>query len=166
MSKCLWLIGCLGAVGIAWQTANGEETSAVKHEVFNGYFVSNEFEPNAAESFVAINAQERFDKVFGVAFVMGDKSKRLPKDAFSRDVVFGMVKRGMAIWDFQVLEVVETDGKLEIRYTAKSSPQANATFANPLIVGVPKKDYKSVTFIENRNAGSTPSNSRMRTRKP
>jgi hypothetical protein len=150
MSKYLWLVGCLGTMAVAWQAANGENASAVKHEVFDGYYVMNTFEPKAAESFVAISDQKRFDEVFGVAFVMGDKSHRLPKGAFSRSVVFGMVRRGMAIWDFQVMDVVEADGKLEIRYTAKSSPQASATFANPLIVGVPRKEYKSVTFIENK----------------
>lgn len=155
MSKYLCWVGCLGAMAVAWQAAKGEDASAVMHEVFDGYFVSNKFEPDAAESFVAINDQKRFDEVFGVAFVVGDKSHRLPEDAFSRSVVFGTVKRGKAIWDFQVMDVVEADGKLEIRYTAKSSPQASGAFASPLIVGVPKKDYKSVTFVENQKPVKT-----------
>jgi hypothetical protein len=150
MSSCLWLIGCLGAMAVTWQVANGEDASAVKHEVFDGYFVSNKFEPESAESFVAVSEQKKFDEVFGVAFVMRDKAHRLPKDAFSHSLVFGVFKRGMATWEFHVNEVVEADGKLEIRYSAKPTPQTSATFASPLILGVPKNDYSSVTFVENK----------------
>jgi hypothetical protein len=50
-------------------------------DTYSGYFVSNKFEPDAPKSFVIITSQKHFDQVFGVAFVMGDKSHRLPKDA-------------------------------------------------------------------------------------
>lgn len=155
MKENLWLVSFLGAMAVAWQVAKGDDTKAARHEVFDGYFVSNKFEPDAAESFVAISGQKKFDEVFGVAFVMGDKAHRLPKDAFSRTIVFAVVKRGMALWDFKVSEVVDNEGKLEIRYTAKSSPQPTATYACPLIVGVPKKAYKSVTFVEDKKPVKT-----------
>lgn len=81
MSKSLWLVSILGAMAVASQVAKGDDTKAARHEVFDGYFVSNKFEPDAAESFVAISGQKEFDEVFGVAFVMGDKAHRLPKDS-------------------------------------------------------------------------------------
>ena len=64
------------------QQATATEPVKLTFDTYGGYFVSNKFEPDAAKSFVVINDQEQFDKVFGVAFVMGDKSRRLPKDAF------------------------------------------------------------------------------------
>lgn len=129
--------------------ARAAEDDVVKHDTYGGYFASNKFEPDAAQSFVAISDQQRFDEVFGVAFVMRDKAHRLPKDAFANLMVLATVKRGGAIWEYQVQEVVEKQGQLEIRYAAKSKPQQGATFASPLIVSVPKKKYESVTFVEN-----------------
>jgi len=69
---------------------------------YSGYFVSNKFEPDAAESFLVITNQGQFDKVFGVAMVMGDKSHRLPKDAFKSNTVLAAIKRGAAVWEFKV----------------------------------------------------------------
>ena len=51
-------------------------------DTYSGYFVSNKFEPDSPASFAVINDREQFDRVFGVAFVMGDKFHRLPADAF------------------------------------------------------------------------------------
>ena len=58
-------------------------------DVYSGYFVSNKFEPNAAESFAVIGDQAQFDKIFGVAMVMGDKSHRLPAGAFQSSIDLG-----------------------------------------------------------------------------
>ncbi len=58
------------------------EPVKLPHDTYSGYFVSNKFEPKAAQSFVVISDQEQFDKVFAAAFVMNDKSPRLPEDAF------------------------------------------------------------------------------------
>ena len=111
---------------------------------YSGYFVSNKFEPDAAESFVVISDQEQFDKVFGVAMVMGDKSHRLPKDIFSGSLVFAAIKRGKAVWEFKVTDVTVEDGVVELRYTARSKPSDSATFASPLIVSVPRGDYEAI----------------------
>jgi hypothetical protein len=47
----------------------GDETK-LPFDTYSGYFVSNQFQPNAPESIVVIGDQEQFDRVFGVAFVM------------------------------------------------------------------------------------------------
>jgi hypothetical protein len=52
-------------------------TTAVAFQVHDGYFVSNQFEPDAATSFVVLKDQAAFDQVFGIARVMRDKSLRL-----------------------------------------------------------------------------------------
>ena len=59
----LFVIGCLSLHAAA------AEPAKLKFDTYSGYFVSNRFEPNAAESFVVINDQEHFDTVFGAAFV-------------------------------------------------------------------------------------------------
>src|SRR4051794_34775082 len=50
--------------------------------VYNGYFVSNEFEPKVADSFIVIKDRAAFDRVFGVAAVMFDRSHRLQANTF------------------------------------------------------------------------------------
>lgn len=131
------------------------EPVPVKFDTYDGYFVSNKFEPGERESYVLLTTQEAFDQTFGVAFVMGDKSHRLPKEAFASHVVLAVIKRGMSITDFKVKQVVESNGDLEIRYTTKEQKQDSAQFASPLIVSVPRKDYRSIRFIENEKLVKT-----------
>jgi hypothetical protein len=127
-------------------------TSPVPFDTYSGYFVSNKFEPDAAESFVIITDQDQFDKVFGVAMVMGDKSHRLPKDAFKSMVVLAVIKRGKAVWEFKVDGVVAMDGVVELGYTANAKESDSATFASPLIVSIPKGNCKAVEFVENKTS--------------
>ncbi len=130
-------------------------TSQVPFDTYSGYFVSNKFEPNAADSFVAITDQGQFDKVFGVAMVMGDKSHRLPKDVFKSNIVVAAIKRGKTVWDFKVEGVTVKDGVVELRYSAKSKKSDSTTFACPLIVSIPKGEYKAVQFVENQKSVKT-----------
>lgn len=148
-----WLL--CGTLFLAASALVADEGKTVKHEVYNGYFVSNKFEPDVTESFVVATDQKQFDAVFGSAFVMRDKSQRLPKDAFATLTVVAVIKRGKATVEYKVTEVVEREGALEIRYSATATPQPTATFASPLIVGVPKRDYKSVTFVEDKKVVKT-----------
>lgn len=130
--------------------ASSAEPAPVKFDSYNGYFVSNQFEPEAKESFVVFVNQQAFDKCFGVAFVMGDKSHRLPKDVFETQQVICAIKRGSSIWDYSVKKIVESsDDELEVHYSAKEMKQPSATFASPLIVSIPRKQYKSISFVEN-----------------
>lgn len=136
-------------VGLLICPARAADENALAFDTYSGYFVVNTFEPDAAESFLVITSQEQFDKVFGSAFVMGDKSHRLPKDAFATNIVLAAVKRGPATWEFKVQEASLKDGTVELKYTATSKPSDSATFACPLIVSVPKGTYKAVQFVEN-----------------
>jgi protein tyrosine phosphatase (PTP) superfamily phosphohydrolase (DUF442 family) len=121
-------------------------------DAYSGYFVSNKFESNVAESFVVISDQEHFDKVFGVAFVMGDKSHRLPKDAFKSLMVVAAIKRGSAVVEYKVEGVTNKDGVVELRYTTTEKKRDTATFACPLIVSILKGKYTEVQFVENGKA--------------
>jgi hypothetical protein len=131
------------------------KTTVVAHDAkfpvdtYSGYFVSNKFEPNAAESFVVITNQEQFDNVFGVAMVMGDKSHRLPPDAFKSNIVLAVIKRGNAVWDFKVEGAAVNEGLVTLRYSATKKLSNTAAFNSPLIASIPKGNYKAVQFVEN-----------------
>ncbi len=139
----------LVALGWPGHSAQGAERAKLAFDTYGGYFVSNKFEPEAAESFLVISDQMRFDEVFGVAFVMGDKSHRLPKDALKSNIVVAAIKRGKAIWEYKVEGVTEAKGVVELRYTATSKKSDSATFACPLIVSIPKGKYTAIQFVEN-----------------
>jgi hypothetical protein len=128
--------------------AGGRTGAKLTFDIYSGYFVSNKFEPDAAASFVVISDQEQFDNVFGVAFVMRDKSHRLPKDAFKASIVVAAIKRGNAVVEYKVESATETKGVVELKYTTTSQKSDTATFACPLIVSIPKGDYKTVQFVE------------------
>jgi hypothetical protein len=120
-------------------------------DTYSGYFVSNKFEPNAAESFAVIRDQAQFDKVFGVAMVMGDKSHRLAADAFRSNVVVAAIKRDHAVWAFNVESVSENEGVVTLRYSTIAKKSDTAEFASPLIVSIPKGEYTAVQFVEGGN---------------
>ena len=128
--------------------AAGEEAK-LAFDTYSGYFVSNRFEPDAAESFAVIGDQAQFDKVFGVAMVMGDKSHRLPANAFQANMVLAVIKRGRAVWEFKVEGVTVNDGVVALRYSTISKKSDSAEFASPLIVSIPKVKFTAVQFIEN-----------------
>lgn len=128
--------------------AETAEPIKLKYDTHDGYFVSNKFHPNAAESYVVIGTQEEFDNVFGAAFVMGDRSHRLPEKAFDKRMVIAVIKRGKAVVEYQVQAVELVDGVVQLRYTTQQRPQRSAEFACPLIVSIPKGDYRAVRFVE------------------
>jgi hypothetical protein len=131
------------------QSALAESEKKPLCEQYSGYFVSNKFEPDAKESFVVISSQSQFDQVFGVAMVMRDKSHRLPKDAFKSNIVLTVIKRGKASWEYKVKGVTIEKGVVKVSYAATSKATPETEFACPLIISVPKGEYKSVVFVEN-----------------
>jgi len=118
-------------------------------DTYSGYFVSNQFEPNAASSFVAVADQAQFDKVFGAAVVMRDKSHRLPNDLFKANIVLAAINRGNAVWEYKVQGVTVTGGVVELRYASTTTNSPTATFACPLIVSIPKGKYTAIRFVDN-----------------
>ncbi len=140
-------IVCMALSGFSMATEK-PDSSAVAFQIHDGYFVSNQFEPDAPTSFVVLKDQAAFDQVFGVAHVMRDKSQRLAADAFPGKIVVAAIHRGKAFVTYQVEHLV-TDGKtLSLRYTTKYAPSDSAEFSCPLIVSLPKGDYQAVQFIE------------------
>ncbi len=116
---------------------------------YSGYFVSNQFEPEAATSFLVVDNRREFDKVFGAAFVMGDQSHRLADEVFQSSLVLAVVRRGSAVWEYTVEQVTKAKGTVELRYRAAEKKSESAVFACPLIVSIPKGAYTAVEFVEN-----------------
>lgn len=130
------------------QSGFAADQTGVSFDVYGGYFVSNKFEPDAAESYLIIASQEQFDAIFGAAFVMRDKSHRLPPDIFKANIVVAVVKRGSAMCEYKVESVSVKDGAVELKYSTTSRKSDTATFACPLIVSIPRGQYAAVQFIE------------------
>ena len=140
----LWVVLIAAMIGNAAPPA----IPPIPFDTHDGYFVSNKFEPNAPTSFVVLKDQAAFDDVFGVAFVMHDKSHRLPPEAFKTKMVVAAIHRGNATWQYHV-QSVTADGKtLIVTYTTESTPRPTAQFACPLILSVDQGAYTAVQFVE------------------
>ncbi|MFP6892301.1 MAG: hypothetical protein VCA18_01035 [Opitutales bacterium] len=142
------LVLCL-FMGLFINATSAEETAKLKFQTYSGYFVSNKFEPDSPASFVVLDNRKQFDQVFGVAFVIGDKSPRLAPDAFETRLVLAAIRRGKAFCTYQISSVTEKEGVVHLRYQTTSKKSDSATFACPLILSIPKGKYQAVEFHEN-----------------
>lgn len=154
MKALTWILMLIaGSFSIAaFATAAGEPQSALKparFDVYGGYFVSNQFEAREPASFVVLNSQTAFERVFGVAMVMGDKSHRLPFDLFDQSLIVAAIHRGKEFFEYDVENVGLAGKVLVIRYRAESAPSDSAEYASPLILSVARGDYDAVRFVEN-----------------
>jgi hypothetical protein len=133
--------------------ARGEN---VPFEVHSGYFESNQSGLKGEASYLAFTDPKAFEKVFGIAVVMGQKPKLLPKNAFESHLVAAVIKRGKAVWEYRVEKVTEDSGTLYVQYLATAKEGGgSATFASPLIVSVRRGKFTSVVFIENGKKAGT-----------
>jgi hypothetical protein len=126
-------------------TAKGKE---VKFEVHDGHFEKNNSGLKGDSSYLVFTDRDAFDKVFGIARVIG-KQNFVPKDAFDKKMVVAVIKRGNAVTEYKVEKVTADDGTLYVKYTAKMGTAGTATFASPLILSVDKDKYTEVVFLEN-----------------
>src|SRR5262245_38781093 len=117
--------------------------------VYGGYFVSNEFKPKVADSFIVIKDQAVFDRVFGVAAVMFDRSRRLPANAFRTSIVVAAIHRGHANVTYHNVQATREGTMLRISYTTKEEQTPLTEYACPLILSVPRDNYSVVSFVEN-----------------
>jgi hypothetical protein len=120
------------------------------------YFEKNNSGLTGDASFLAVGDQKKFDAIFGVGFVMGKRPEMLAKDAFDKQMVLSVIKRGNALYTYKVESVTAADGVISIVYTAAGKDAGGtATYNSVLLVAVPKGKFKSAAFIENgKKAGS------------
>jgi hypothetical protein len=145
-----------GMVGLSL-AAEGEQAKGKKadYAVHTGYFQKNNAGLKGASSYLALATREQFDKIFGVAFIAGAKQNFLPKDAFETKLVAAVIKRGNALWKYQVEKVTADKGTLYVQYKAASKPGGSARFASPLIVSVDRDKLTRIVFIENGKKAGT-----------
>ena len=157
MSKKLLtlLVMCLTTcTAVADEIPKGDKVEAKVYT--KPYFEKNNSGLMGDASFLAIADQKGFDMVFGVGFVMGKKPDLLPKDAFDKKMVLGVIKRGNMVFEYKDVAVTKTDGVLYVAYMATGKGAGGtAKFASPLIVEIPKGEYKSVVFFENGKKAGT-----------
>jgi hypothetical protein len=148
------LVSTAGLVPAAEKAeARGEKLPFAVH---SGYFESNKSGLKGEASYLAFTDPKAFEKVFGIGVVMGKKPKLLPADAFDSHFVVAVIKRGKAVWEYEVAKVTEDQGKVYVAYTATSKEGGgSATFASPLIISILLGKYSSVGFIENGKSVAT-----------
>jgi hypothetical protein len=128
--------------------------------IYGPYFEKNTsgLKPDKEDSsYLVFKDKAAFDKVFGSGRVMKQKPKLLDKGDFDKNLVIAVIKRGKQIHQYTVEGVTVDDGKVRIAYKAdpKGGAGGTARFASPLVVAIPKGDYKSVEFVENKKARET-----------
>ena len=142
---------------LTWSPVEARSGIVVPHVVYNGYFVSNEFEPKIADSFIVLKDQAAFDRVFGAAAVMFDRSYRLPANIFRSNMVIAAIHRGHADVTYRNVHVTRDGTVLRVSYNTKEQRAPLTEYASPLILSIPRDNYSAVSFIENdRTVKSVP----------
>ncbi|MFM7150887.1 MAG: hypothetical protein ACKO23_13680 [Gemmataceae bacterium] len=123
----------------------------VPFTVFGPYFERNDSGLKGSESHLVIGDAKKFGATFGFGFVMGARPDLVPDNHFTAgNLVVAAIKRGTMVFTYKVEKVTLADGKLTVRYQATGRDGGGtASFASPMVVGVPKKNVSEVVFVEN-----------------
>ncbi len=120
--------------------------------IHTGHFVRNDT-GDEARSLYLLKDLEAFEKVFGTVPPLnnngGRKTDPVKDGMFEKNVVVAVVIRGMAISTYTEVSTKVAGEKLVVAYKCETGKPGTATFASPLIVSVPKGEWKTVSFIEN-----------------
>ncbi len=141
-------------LALASSTRGADEAKGEKaaYTVYDAYFEKNNSGFKGDATYIALTAKDGFDKVFAARppLMGGKKTVLLAADAFGKQFVAVVVKRGPAITTYTVEAVtLDKDGTVYVQYKATAGPAGTATFASPLVVSVAKDKAKKVVFIEN-----------------
>jgi hypothetical protein len=122
----------------------GEQS--VPFQVYDGYFIRNDFPLTDQPVYLAITSQVQFDQIFGTAPMPGRTF--LPDNAFDAKLVVATVVQGKFFRKYEVTKITREGRKLSVWYTSNDQPGGSATFGSPLILTVDKNDYEQVIFIK------------------
>ena len=122
-------------------STSARETGKLDFKTYSGYFVSNKFEPDNPLSFVVLDDRKKFDQVFGVAFVFGDKSPRLAPNA---SIMARPRRRRGKACTFEVSSVTVEDGVVLCGIGPRSIKRLVFRCLDPLH---PKGNYQAVDFM-------------------
>jgi hypothetical protein len=137
----------LAGLGFA---ADDKDTDKVEFKIYGPYFEKNTSKLKGDSSYLVLSEQKPFDDVFGSGFTSAKKPVLIPKDVFEKNLVVAVIKRGMSVTTYEVEKATLKDGTLTLTYkTTAKGGGGTAKFSSPLVISVPKKDVKSVEFVEN-----------------
>lgn len=143
MTRALCVV--LAVAGLAAARQLGDTVTYVRHD---GHFEKNTSELKGDSSYLVIASREEFDKVFGAGFTMGKKPNVVPADAFEKNLVLAVIKRGPAVTTYSQIGIFEA-GPVDVRFKSETGPAGTARFASPLVLTIPKAGVKEVRFLEN-----------------
>jgi len=145
-SRWSWIV-CSLLTGAAW-------AAAVETNQYSDLFIKNDAGITNAASYLVVQDQKEFDRIFGHAAVMWQKRKSPPPD-FTKDVDALAVHQGNHTTKFKVQTVESTNSIWTIRYTINVTPTPNTTYACPMILTLPRAGINAVTFVENGKTVAT-----------
>ena len=125
---------------------NTNKQQGIPFQIAKRYFVNNTVE-NGEFFYPAITSGEEFEKLFGMATVMGKDGTPTPVD-FSRQFVIAVVNpETHSLVDFEVKSLLKKDGVITLNYR-KTGTDSNkgATFRSCLILIVDKTYQGKVVF--------------------
>jgi hypothetical protein len=127
------------------------EGKAVEHVQYTGHFEKNTSGLKGEVSQLVFADADAFGKVFGqTPPLMGkikNRSNPVKADSFEKGLVVAAITRGNAVVTYSDIGTKLAGNSLFVSYKATFGPVSSATFASPLILGVPKDGIKHVVFV-------------------
>ena len=125
-------------------------TTAIDFEVFRkGYFERNDSGLKGKSSYLLLETRAAFESLFGIARTMGEPPPWVEPVAFERSLAVVAIRRSNAIWTFEVDEVVRVEDEVRVAYRADEGTRGTASYACPLIILIPRGDYRKIRVLEN-----------------
>ena len=124
------------------------KAAEVKFQRYDNYFEKNNSGLKGNSSYLVLKNQTAFDKVFGAGATMGENNF-LPDGVFDSMLVIAAIKRGSSLRTYEVTQATVENGKLYVRFNTVDKASGSATFSSPLILAIPKGNYKKILFVEN-----------------
>jgi hypothetical protein len=140
------------AASLGCAAGAGEKGDGGKKVVFetgySSYFVKNNAPVKDNPAYLVFTDAKGFDQVFGIGATM-KKPKVIDPEEFKTKIAVVAIRKGNAVWTYQVKQVTSAGTELRIEFEAKEGNPSTAEFASPLIVLVDGRDYTRVVFVEN-----------------
>jgi hypothetical protein len=144
-----WLVVATFGITAAGGDTKSDQGKPVAYATgYTAYFVKNNAPVKDNPAYLILSGKEAFERVFGFGRTM-KKVKVIDPKEFETKIAVVVIRKGNAIWTYQIQDVTATDGTLRVAYQATVGNAGSATFASPLIVLVDGKANARVVFVEN-----------------
>ncbi len=132
-----------------WPGLEQEQEMTIETRIQLGYFERNDSGLGGPISFLILEDEPGFERIFHPAAVMGQRQQFLKPEDFQTRTVLAVVKRGGMLWNYSPQRMTHNGRTITFRYNAVAEDAGGATFASPLIVSIPKQHFNTVIFVEN-----------------